>query len=450
MTRAGPLLIAAMVLALPCTARAADLVEIFRQAQGADTVYASARATWAGAQERIPQGRAGLLPFASVSGALQYTDRSTRFRNGAVPTTSADFSSTSLSLSVTQPIYRRQSSIVYEQALTQVQQADAQLALAAQDLILRVAQAYFDVLLAQDSVAFAEAQKIAIGQQLEQAKRNFEVGTATITDTHEAQARYDLTTAQEIAARNDLELRRRALEQVIGRASPPVAPLGPQFTMKSPEPARMEPWVELATRGNLQVRIAQSGLTFASQEIARNRAAHFPTVDAVATASENGSGAAAIGGFASDVRSAVVSLQLSVPLYQGGAINSRVREAIANEGRARSDLENARRTAEFNARQAFLGITSGTAQVSALEAALVSTQSQLSSTRLGQEVGVRTQIDVLNAQQLLFSARRDLAQSKYNYILSLLRLEAAIGELTEDDLAAVNAWLDRNASAAKP
>ncbi|HYH42781.1 MAG TPA: TolC family protein, partial [Burkholderiales bacterium] len=254
MTRADLLVLAAIVLALPGAARCADLVEIFRQAQGSDTVYASARATWAGAQERIPQGRAGLLPFASVSGALQYTDRSTRFRDGAVPRTNADFSSTALSLSVTQPIYRRQNTIVYEQALTQVQQADAQLALAAQELILRVADTYFAVLLAQDSVAFAEAQKIAIGQQLEQAKRNFEVGTATITDTHEAQARFDLTTAQEIAARNDLELRRRALEQVIGRAAPPVAPLGPQFTMKTPEPARMDPWVELATRGNLQVR----------------------------------------------------------------------------------------------------------------------------------------------------------------------------------------------------
>jgi outer membrane protein len=198
------------------------------------------------------------------------------------------------------------------------------------------------------------------------------------------------------------------------------------------------------------VRIAQSGLTFAAQEIARNRAAHLPTLDAFATASENGSGPTSIGGFANDVRSTVVGVQIAVPIYQGGSINSRVREAIANEDRARQDLENARRTAEFNARQAFLGITSGTAQVRALEQALVSTQSQLSSTRLGQEVGVRTQVDVLNAQQLLFSARRDLAQSKYNYILSLLRLEGAIGDLTENDIVAVNQWLDRANANGKP
>jgi outer membrane protein len=207
----------------------------------------------------------------------------------------------------------------------------------------------------------------------------------------------------------------------------------------------MDPWVALALRSNLQVRVAQSSLTFATQEIARNRGAHYPTLDAFATLSDSGSGSNAFSSSAissnTDTRSAVVGLQLAVPIYQGGAINSRVREAIAIEDRARQDLENARRAAEFSARQAYLGITSGAAQVLALEAALVSTQSQLSSTRLGQEVGVRTQVDVLNAQQLLFSARRDLAQSKYTYILSLLRLEAAIGELTEGDLVAVNQWL---------
>ena len=442
-THALRTLLAVLLAGVSLPAASADLIDVFRLAQASDTAYGAARSVWAAAQERIPQARAGLLPLASLSASAQYTDRRTRFRDASVPRTNVDFSSTAISLTVTQPLYRRQNAIAYEQALTQVEQADAQLAGSAQDLILRVAQAYFDVLLAQDTVLFSEANRTAIAQQLEQAKRNFEVGVATITDTHEAQARYDLATAQEIAARNDLELRRRALEQVIGRAAPPLAPLGPQFTLKTPEPARMEPWVELALNSNLQVRISRSSLVFATQEIDRNRAAHLPTLDAFATASENGSGATAIGGFASDVRAATVGVQLAVPLYSGGAITSRVREAIAAEDRARKDLEGARRQAEFDARQAFLGITSGAAQVRALESAVVSTGSQLSSTRLGQEVGVRTQVDVLNAQQLLFSARRDLAQSKYNYILSLLRLEAAIGELTEDDLVAVNQWLDR-------
>ena len=430
----------ALLVACSSTTSAADLVEVFRLAQRADAAYAGARATWAAAQERIPQARAGLLPLISASGSTQVTDRVTTTREEPSQRTTSTFGSSGLSLSVTQPLYRRQNTVVYEQALTQVEQADAQLALAAQDLILRVAQAYFDVLLAQDNVVFAEAQKTAIGQQLEQARRNFEVGTATITDTHEAQARFDLTTAQEIAARNDLELRRRALEQIIARTAPPLAPLGPQFALKPPEPAVMDTWAGVAQQSNLQVRIAQSALIFANQEIERNRGGHYPTLDVFATASANTTGSGS--GAGNDTRSNVVGLQLAFPLYSGGAVSSRVRESIALEDRARQDLEGARRTAEFTARQAFLGITNGLAQVRALEAALVSTQSQLASTRLGQEVGVRTQVDVLNAQQLLFSARRDLASSKYTYVLSLLRLEAAIGELTETDLLAVNQWLD--------
>jgi outer membrane protein len=444
------LLATAVLLSCAGTAFAADLLDVYRQARSSDPTYASAKSGWAAAQERIPQARAGLLPLASASASTQYNDRGIRFRDGSIPEQNTRFGNTTVSLTVTQPIYRRQNSIAADQAMTQVQQADAQLALAAQDLILRAAQAYFDVLLAFDNVALAEAQKSAIGQQLEQAKRNFEVGTATITDTHEAQARYDLTAAQEIAARNDLELRKRALEQVIGKQAPALAPLGAAFKLKPPEPAKMDAWVDLALKTNLQVLVAQSAATFAQQEIERNRAAHLPTLDAFVTVSNAGTGAGQLTAVGNDIRTNSAGLQLTVPIYQGGLVSSRVRESIANQSRASDDLEAARRTAEFNARQAYLGITSGIAQVNALEAALVSTLSQLDSTRVGQEVGVRTQVDVLNAQQLLFSAQRDLAQSKYTYVLSLLRLEAAIGELTEEDIVAVNQWLDPNGTAGTP
>ena len=299
------------------------------------------------------------------------------------------------------------------------------------------------MLLARDTVAFAESQKTAIGQQLEQAKRNFEVGNATITDTHEAQARYDLVTAQEIAARNDLEVKNRALEQLIGRAAPALAVLGPRFSPLPPDPSSMEAWVEQARTVGLQVRIAQENLTFFSQDVKRNRGAHHPTLDAFATATESSSGSGLQGGAGTETSTKVIGLQLAIPLYQGGIVNSRVREALANEDKARQDLENAVRSAELAARQGYLGVTSGIAQVRALEAALVSNQSSLDSTRLGQEVGVRTQVDVLNAQQQLFSARRDLAQARYNYILSLLRLTAATGKLTEADLQRINAWLEK-------
>ncbi len=431
-----------MLLAIP-PAAAADLLEIYRAALSSDPVYSAARASWAAGREKLPQGRAGLLPQATLSASTQHNDRELNFRDPAIPGNRSQYNSNSASVSITQPIYRRQNFIAYDQGKTQVALADAQLASVGQNLILRAAQAYFDVLLAQDNVAFVQAQKTAIGQQLEQAKRNFEVGNATITDTHEAQARYDLVTSQEIAARNDLEVKNRALEQLIGRAAPGLAPLGKRFALQPPAPASMEHWVEQARTTGLQVRIAQENLTFFSQDVKRNRGAHHPTVDAFATYTDSGSGSGVQGGSGTDTTSRMIGLQLAIPLYQGGIVNSRVREAVANEDKARHDLENALRSAELAARQGYLGVTSGIAQVRALEAALISNQSSLDSTRLGQEVGVRTQVDVLNAQQQLFSARRDLAQARYNYILSLLRLTAAGGQLTEADLQRVNVWLDK-------
>jgi outer membrane protein len=433
----------ALLLGMTGAATGADLMDVFRMAQSADAQYAAARATWSAGQEKLPQGLSGLLPSATVSASTQYNDREIRSRDPTVGTTTSQFNSNAASIAVTQPLYRPQNYTVYEQAKSQVVQSDALFAQAAQDLILRVAQAYFDVLLAQDTIVFAQAQLTAIGRQLEQAKRNFEVGTATITDTHEAQSRYDLTVSLEITAKNDLEVRKRFLELIIGRPAPGIAPLGPKFSPSFPEPNEPARWVETAGTNNPQVRISQASLDFAIKEVERNRAGHRPTLDAFATYTDSGSGAGTVGIAGTDTKAGVVGLQLAIPIYQGGLTTSRVREALANEERARQDLENARRTAQLTAQQTFLGVATGVSQVRALEAALVSSQSSLDSTRLGQEVGVRTVIDVLNAQQQLSQTRRDLAQAKYNYILSLLRLKAASGQLSEQDLAQINAWLDR-------
>jgi len=443
--RRGIALIAAY--AVCGSALCADLSAILRQAQSSDATYASARAQWQATQEKLPQGLALLLPQASLSANTQYNDRSLDFRPSAVApggTSQNDrFNSNSLSVSVSQPLYRAQNRIQYEQAKVQIAQADAQLSLALQDLILRVSQAYFDILLAHDNVEFAGAQKKAIGEQLAQAKRNFEVGTATITDTHEAQARFDLVTAQWIAALNEVESKRRALQQIIGTVPPTLAQLGPGFALVPPDPASMDAWVDQALENSLPVQAQKAAEEFAAKEVERNRAAHLPTLDAVASYTNSATGAGTNSGPGNDTSTAVIGLQLAVPLYQGGAVNSRVREAMSNLEKARQDLEAARRTAALNTRQAFLGVTSGIAQVRALQSAVTSSQSQLDSTRLGQEVGVRTGVDVLNAQQQLYSARRDLAQARYNYILSSLRLRAASGRLSDEDVGRVSKWLAR-------
>ena len=422
---------------------AANLLEIYRLALASDPVYSAARASWTASQEKMPQGLAGLLPQASLSASTEYNDRDLRFRNPTIAGSQAQYNSNSTSVSVSQPLYRKQNFVAYDQGKTQVALADVQFASVGQDLILRVSQAYFDVLLASANLSFTQAQKTAIGQQLAQAKRNFEVGNATITDTHEAQARYDLVTAQEIGAQADVEVKNRTLEQLIGRPAPALAGPARNFSPTPPTPNAMEPWVERARTNGLAVRIAQETLNFQSQDVVRNRGAHYPTVDAYASLTDSGQGSGVQGGTGTDTTSKIIGLKLAIPLYQGGIVNSRVREALANEDKARQDLENARRSAELAARQGYLGVTSNIAQVRALEAAVISNQSSLDSTILGQQVGVRTQVDVLNAQQLLFSARRDLAQARYNYIASFLRLIAAAGELDEEDLQRINSWLEK-------
>ncbi|PZP61166.1 MAG: channel protein TolC [Azospira oryzae] len=425
---------ALVALALAGAAQAEDLLSIYREATVRDAQYQSARAAFQAAQERLPQGLAGLLPSVSLSANRNYNETDSSFSG------SANFYSRSLNITATQPLYRKQNLVAYEQAKLQVEQAESQLAQATQDLIVRVAKAYFDVLLAQVNVELAQAQKRAIAQQLEQAKRNFEVGTATIVDTYEAQARFDLTSAQEIAARNDLEIKKRALQQIIGRYPGELARVNQdKFQLVTPTPATMDEWIELAERNSLLLKIQQDAYALAQQEVERARAGHYPTLDLTVSYSDSRGNPAFGGNFTS--QSTAVGVQLGVPLFQGFATQSRVREALANQDKALQDLDNVRRTIAQNVRQAYLNVTNGIARVKALEQALVSSQSQLDSTITGQEVGVRTFVDVLNAQQQLYSARRDYFQALYDYVISFLELRRSAGVLTDQDVVAVNAYL---------
>ena len=424
---------------------AADLLSVYREAQTADAVYAAARASYMAGQEKLPQGLSGLLPAVTVQANTQYNDRNISFRPPAPGLVGGNstYNSNSVTVTATQPLFRYQNWITYEQAKNQVSQAEATFLQANQDLILRVAQAYFDILLAENNVLLAAAQKTAFAEQLAQAKRNFEVGTATITDANDAQARHDLAVSQEIAAQNDLEIKKQTLRQIIGRTAPEISKIGTGFTAQLPVPNNMDNWVENGTSTSLQVRIAQANLDIAAQDVSKNRGGHLPTLDAVATYNDSAQGAGFQIGPGYDTSIRYIGVQLAVPLYQGGLVNSKVREALASQDKAKQDLENTKRTVALNTRTAFLGVTSGTAQIKALETALVSSQSSLDSTKLGQEVGVRTQVDVLNATQQLTSARRDYAQAIYTYAINVLKLKAAAGTLSDEDLAYVNQWLEK-------
>jgi outer membrane protein len=432
-------LLAASGLAL--TAQAADLLGVYRDALASDPVYQAARAQYQANVERLPQARAGYLPFVSGSASAY---RNYNEREGAED---LDYSTRGFSVSLSQPLFRLGNWIAISQAEKAMFQAEALLNTAAQDLIVRVAQAYFDVLLAQDNVALSDAQKRAISEQLAQAKRNFEVGTATIVDTLEAQARYDQAVAKEVLDANDLEVKKRALQQLIGKVPESLKPLGEKLDLQRPKPDNIDEWVKSASESSLAVAVARAAAEIAEQEVDRAKAGHLPTLDLSAVYNYNRTPASSLGeaftGASITSKNAQVGLVLSVPLFAGGATQSRVRETLALRERTAQDLENTQRTVAQSVRQSFLSVTNGIALVRALEQALASTQSQLESSILGRDVGVRTSVDVLNAQQQVFQGRRDLQQARYAYLLNTLRLKSATGTLTEADLEQVNRALSR-------
>ena len=428
-------------------AAADDLMTVYREGLQSDPVFAAARSSYEASKEKLPQGRALFLPNVNVVAGANVNDADYKYFNfqGNTPPAAAGnvkWPGWNAGLNLTQPILHLQNNAVLDQAEILVAQAQSQLAFAGQDLMIRVAQSYFDVLLAEYELETVRAQKAATAEQLAQAKRNFQVGTATITDTYDAQARYDLVVAQEITTTNDIEVRRSALQQIIGRAPGPLAkPEGKgQITLSPPEPNNMEAWVQASYSNSLQVQIAKANMDIAIKEIERNRAAYYPTLDAVGSASYNQQNNSQLG-FGQKLSQGVIGLQLNIPIYQGGAISSRVREAIANKSKAEQDYENARRTVAQNTRQSFLAVNTGLAEIIALRQAVASNQLSVDATKLGQEVGVRTQVDVLNAQQLLYSAQRDLYRAYYVTIVGQLKLKQAVGRLMPVDLENVNRLL---------
>lgn len=428
-------------------AQATDLVQVYQQALANDATYASARATLAAGKEKVPQGRSLLLPTVSLDGSVVKNDSESSpwnegqiGPNGPVLGGNSNYRSTTHTISLQQPLFRWANWQTYQQSKLQQSISEAQFAQAQQDLITRVSQAYFDVLAAQDTLELSRAEKTATTEQLASAKRNFEVGTQTITDTHEAQAAYDLVVAREFAAINDLENKRSALQVIIGAAPAALAPLKPGVQLAAPEPAQIEPWVSSAETQNYGVVSSELAYESSKRDIQKSRAGHYPTLDLVANARRQ-KNSGQYSGLSGTSDNKAIGIQYSVPLFNGFGVTSRVRESIALEDRARNDLEAVRRNAALGARQAFLGVNSGLAQVKALEAAEVSSTSALESNKLGYQVGVRINIDVLNAQRQLYVARRDLSRARYDTIMNGLRLKAAAGSLREADLIPVNGLL---------
>ena len=420
-----------------------SLLDIYQLAKANDPTLASASSANLAAQELIEQGKALYRPSVNFSASasasqtnIKYTGAGFNvFRNEG----RQNFEGYNYGLEARQPIYRKQNLVQMDQSETQVSIADKQYHLAQQTLILRTTQAYFEVLIAQDKLALIEAQKTAILSQLEQAKANFDVGTATITDVNEAQARYDLMVAQEVAAQNEIQIMQRAIQALTNEMPQPLATVKSDINVQ-PLSKSMQDWQEVAAQSNLNIQIQQDAAKLAEQEVERANAGHLPTLDAVASygSSYSNGGTSGVG---NDLQNATIGLQLQIPLYQGGAISSKARQAVLNKQKALDDIEIARRQTDLETQRAYFNLNTSIAQVKALEQALTSSQSQLDSTKLGYEVGVRTSVDVLNAQQQLFAAKRDLLQARYAYLVNIIRLKTATGIVSEPDLQDINQQL---------
>ena len=415
----------------------ADLMQVYREAQSNDQQYLAARAAADAGREKGPQGLAGLLPSINASANTLWNEN--RYdATSQQRIIDRSFNTHGYNVTLTQPLFRWGNIVQYNQGKLQVVQAEANFAQASQDLILRVAQAYFDVLYAGENLKAVRANKQSITQQLEQAKKNFEVGTATITDSQEAQARFDLVSAQEIAAESELEVKRYALRVIVGKDTGELNRLKPQAELKPPQPAAMEKWVEAAEKDSFAVQAQQAGAELAAKEVERTRAGHYPTLDAVASYGKNNSALSFLGTDTLETTSRNVGLQLNIPIFQGGYVNSKTREAAANKLAAEASLENTKRMAALSAQQSYLGVVNGLAQIRALNAALISSTSALESNKLGYEVGVRINIDVLNAENQVYVTKRDLAKARFDTLLAQLRLKAAVGTLGETDLEQIN------------
>lgn len=421
--------------------QAQTLMDVYHKAQARDTQYTVARRTFDAAIEKLPQARAGLLPTVSLSGTRNQQAGEAAFAD-------ADYlqrqpSNWSWTLQLTQPLLRWGNWAAYQQADAQVRQAHEQLALAEQDLILRCAQAYFDVLLAMEGVRVLDAQLRAMDEQWTLAKRNFEVGTGTVTDVHEAHAKFAQSQAQRVAALSELSTKQTELERTVGE-SMAIKPLRLVKMLPGIDERALETWRNAAAAGSPQIRMQQAALEVAQKEVSKNQSAHLPTLDLVLSSSRayTGGTLSSPTDLESRVNTRQLGLQLNVPLYAGGGTQSRVREALAQQDRVAAELEGAQRLADSQVRQAFAGVTNGQAQVEALQVAVNAGTSAVEGNKIGYRLGTRIIPDVLNAEQQLFATMRDLSKARVDTVTQSLKLKAAAGQLQANDLAALELLLE--------
>jgi outer membrane protein len=444
--------IGAIALVFSSCVQALDLKEALERAEQYDATLRSAMADYMAAEELYPQSRASLLPDINANAFIA---RSGIEIERPDETQSLYYDTDGYGITLNQVIFNKAFWDTMEQSEALVAQAAASYEVAKQELIIRVARAYFNVLGAQDNVAFTKAEKEAIGRQLEQSRERFNVGLIAITDVRESQASYDNAVANEIVARNTLRNNIEALRVIIGDPVDELVPLAEKFPLLLPEPGDIEQWQEMALDGNLSLKASRYALTAAKENYEGSRAGHYPTVNLRASHefdSSDNSIFGAISGF-SDSRDTTTNdlrMTLSLPIYQGGGTSARARQANAEVWSAQAQVDQAIRTTVQQVRDAYLGVEASVSSVQAFYQALVSAKTSVEATEAGFEAGTRTSVDVLLVQGRQYEAERNYARSRYDYLLVLLELQRAAGSLTREDVWQINEWLDKSASPGQP
>lgn len=428
-----------IVSLLSTASMAEDLLQVYSLALKSDPQLLAEAASREAVGELDNQATAQFLPQVGLSantGHLWQDISTSNFTSGK-----RDYNNRGYTLSVTQPIYRKQNFIQQAQADIAIEGATARYQIAEQALIVRVSERYFDVLGRQDDVTFAIAEREAIARQLEQTQQRFDVGIATITDVVESQAAYDLANAAVISAENELANSGERLRETAGKYVDLLSALKTETPLVSPEPTNINEWSDVALAQNPSLLVSRSEVNTANQTIELQRSEHYPTLDLVGQKSYGYQGDSSFGGGSSTTNQDSLSLQLNLPIDVSGSVRSRTREAGHRLDQSMQNEEQQRRAVMRQTREAYNGVMSGISRVKALKQAVVSNEKALESTTAGYEVGTRTTVDVLNVRRDLFRARRDYAQSRYDYIVNTLRLKQAAGTAGVDDLAIINEWL---------
>lgn len=424
------------------SAGAESLLDVYDIARDRAPDLQAAQSSRNATRELVPQARSALLPQVTANGEIARARRDERDTGdpNRPPTGTRNFTNESFGFDVRQPLFDAQALSARREASQQVDQAEAELEAVRQELRLRVAQAYFDVLAAEDTLRFAEAERAAIRRQLEEAEERFEVGLSDITALEEARARADLAEADVLTARNEVDNAHEALEEITGRSHQALYTLGDEFQASRPDPADMTEWEMIAADSSPALIATREASEAARERIQTQRAERYP--DAELFARHQWSDNTGSGAFGQEVGDTQVGVQVSVPLYLGGGIGARTQEAQHLFDQARDELEGQRRQTLREVRDAYRATLTSARRIQALEQAVRSAGRSLEATEAGLEVGTRTMVDLLNAQRELFGARRDLASSRYEHLLATLRLKAAAGILDRSTLAEINALLE--------